>query len=63
MDYLCFLFDALGILDLYAQWTTCVFCLMLSVYWILCPVGYLCFLFDALGILDLMPSGLPVFFV
>ena len=36
---------------------------VLSVYWILCPVGYLCFLFDALGIMDLMPSGLPCFFV
>ena len=82
MGYRVFLLDALGISDLYAQWATVFFCLMLSVYrifvpsglsvffvldvlsvyWILCPVGYLCFLFDALGILDLYAQWTTVFF-
>ena len=62
MDYRVSLLDALGILDLYAQWTTCVFCLMLSVYWILCPVDYRVFLFDALGILDIYAQWTTVFF-
>ena len=61
VGYLCLLFDALGILDLYAQWTTVFFCLMLSVYWIFMPSGLPCFLLDALGISDVMPSGLSVF--
>ena len=60
----CFLLDALGISDVMPSGLSVFFVLdVLSVYWILCPVGYLCLLFDALGIMDLMPSGLPCFFV
>ena len=62
MGYRVFLFDALGISDLYAQWATVFFCLMHSVYRIFMPSGLPCFLFDALGISDLYAQWATVFF-